>query len=73
MLSRPLSAQLAKRVGIDHNDGIAAMQSYMLRAIAVGKAHQFAESRFGVLKTPAADRWLSRRSCFGIRFSSHAD
>ena len=41
-----------KLVSIDDYDGITAMQRDVLRAVAVRKAHEFAEPRFGVLKAP---------------------
>ena len=73
MLPRAFTFQPVKLVSIDDNDGIAAMQSYMLRTFAVCEAHQFAKPRLGILKAPTAKRWLSRGSCFEAQFSSHAD
>ena len=44
--------QAVKLVCVDNNDGIAAMQSDVLRSITVRQAHQLAESGLGVLEAP---------------------
>lgn len=72
-LPRALTFQSVKLVSIDDNDGVAAMQRYVLRAVAVRKAHEFAKPRFRVLKAPTAKRWLCRGGCFTGQLSSHAD
>ncbi len=55
-LPRALTLQMPKLDSIDDDDSIAAMHRYVLRAVAMRKAHELAESRFGVLKAPTPQR-----------------
>ena len=59
--------------GVDNHDRIAAMQSHVLRPIAVRQANELAEARFGVLKAPATARWLHRLFRCNWCVSGHAD
>jgi len=60
-------------VCVDNHHRIPAMQRDVLRTIAVRHAHEFAESRLGVLKAPATARRLGGQYGRGWFFSSHAD
>lgn len=46
--------QTIEPFGVNHHHRIAAVPGDMLRPIAVCQAHEFNESRLGVLKAPAA-------------------
>lgn len=65
--------QAIEFVCVDNDHRIAAMQRHVLRPLAMCHAHEFAESRLGVLKAPATARRLRGRCCQGGRFSSHGD
>jgi len=60
-------------VCVDNHHRIPAMQRDVLRPIAVRHAHEFAESRLGVLEAPAIARRLRGRCCQGWFFFSHGD
>ena len=72
-LAASRSLQAIEFVCGDHHYRIAAVQRDVLRPIAVRHAHEFAESRLGVLKAPATARGLRGRHCRGEGFSSHTD
>jgi len=57
--------QAIEFVCVDNHHRIAAVQRDVLRPIAMCQAHEFAESRLGVLKAPATARRLPGRYCKG--------
>ena len=57
--------QAIEFVRVDNHYRITAVQRDVLRPSAMCHAHEFAESRLGVLKAPATARRLRGRYCQG--------
>ena len=66
MLHRAVAFEAAKLFGCDDDDLITAMHGDVLRPFAADAAHQFAETRLGVLQQPVARPVL-------FLYSSHTD